>query len=94
MATKGTAILNFGAFPGVTDASVAVTGQAGIVAGSYVDAWLTAKASADHSIEEHVVESLQIVAGNIVAGTGFTIYGVNTQPGRIYGQWNVQWVWS
>ena len=33
---SGTATLDFGAFPGKTDASVAVTGQAAIVAGSLV----------------------------------------------------------
>jgi hypothetical protein len=75
--TVGSAVLDFGAFPGASDASVAVTGQAGIVAGSVVNAWLVATASADHSADEHLIESVKVIAGNIVAGTGFTIYGVN-----------------
>jgi hypothetical protein len=110
----GTAVLNFGAFPGATDASVAVTGQAGILAGSVVNAWLRPTASADHTADEHLVESLKVLAGNIVPGTGFTIYGLNTseiseeplgwtgankagkagQGTRLYGQWNVAWVWN
>lgn len=77
MAT-GTASLNFGAFPGASDASVAVTGQTGISAGSLVEAWLLPAATADHTADEHLVETLNVMAGTIVAGTGFTIYGINT----------------
>lgn len=78
MGASGTATLNFGAFPGASDASVAVTGQAGIVSGSLVEAWLRPEATADHSADEHMAETLKVLAGNIVAGTGFTIYGLNT----------------
>ena len=77
MAT-GTATLDFGAFPGASDASVAVTGQAAIVSGSLVEAWLRPVASTDHSADEHMVETMKVYAGNIVGGTGFTIYGFNT----------------
>jgi hypothetical protein len=75
--TTGTAELDFGAFPGASDASLAVTGQTGIVSGSIVQAWLRPVATADHTADEHLVETLRIEAGNIVAGTGFTIYGFN-----------------
>lgn len=78
MGAQGTATLDFGAFPGASDASVAVTGQASIVAGSMVEAWLRPSATADHSADEHWVETIKVVAGNISAGTGFTIYGFNT----------------
>jgi len=77
MAT-GTAELDFGAFPGKSDASVAVTGQTAILAGSLVEAWLRPVATADHTADEHMVETLKVIAGDIVAGTGFTIYGFNT----------------
>jgi hypothetical protein len=75
---QGTATLNFGAFPGGSDASVAVTGQAAILAGSLVEAWLFPTATADHTADEHWVETIKVSAGNVVAGTGFTIYGINT----------------
>jgi hypothetical protein len=111
---NGTATLDFGAFPGASDASVAVTGQAGIVAGSLVEAWIMPAATADHTDTEHMVETFKVFAATIIAGTGFTIYGFNTsqlnepltqlareqqpQSGgvgtRIYGKWNVGWVWS
>jgi hypothetical protein len=76
MAT-GVAILDFGVFPGKSDASVAVTGQAAIVAGSLVEAWIRPVATADHTDTEHMVETLKVFAADIVAGTGFTIYGFN-----------------
>jgi len=78
MGAQGTADLDFGAFPGASDASVAVTGQAGIVSGSLVEAWIRPVATADHTADEHMVETLKIFAGDIVAGTGFTIRGFNT----------------
>jgi hypothetical protein len=77
MATQGTATLDFGAFPGKSDASVAVA-SAGIGAGSLVEAWLLPAATADHTADEHMLETLKVVAGSIVAGVGFTIYGFNT----------------
>lgn len=98
MAT-GTTILDFGGFPGKSDASVDVTGQTGIVAGSLVEAWIRPVATADHTVDEHILETLKILAGNIVAGTGFTIYGVSSRQGpgdghRIYGNWTVAWAWN
>ncbi len=78
MGAQGTAVLDFGAFPGKSDTSVAVTGQAAIVSGSLVEAWLRPVATADHTADEHMLETLKIFAANIVAGTGFTIYGFNT----------------
>lgn len=78
MGATGTATINFGAFPGASDTSVAVTGQTGILSGSFVEAWIMPATSADHSIDEHLVEQLKVVAGNISAGVGFTIYGLCT----------------
>lgn len=103
----GTATIDFGAFPGKSDASIVVIGQAAILAGSFVEAWLRPVVTADHSADEHMVETLKVVAGNISAGVGFTIYGFNTgqinEPletnkggGRgtqLYGLWTVAWAW-
>lgn len=78
MGATGTASLDFGAFPGASDASLAITGQAAIVAGSLVEVWLRPVATADHTADEHLVETIKVIAGNIAAGVGFTIYGFNT----------------
>lgn len=94
MGAQGTADLDFGAFPGKTDATVTVTGEAGIVAGSLVEAWLRPVDTADHKAEEHTLNQVAVTAGNIVAGTGFTIYGITTDTLRSYGVWKVAWVWN
>ncbi len=101
MGDRGTAVINFGSFPGKSETSVAVTGQTGIVSGSLVEAWIRPVDSVDHSADEHRAETLKVLAGDIVAGTGFTIFGMNSgqvsQPNgqgtRLYGQFNVSWVW-
>lgn len=92
---SGTATLDFGAFPGSSHATVAVTGQAQIGAASEVHAWIQPAQTADHSPDEHVAEPLQVVASDLVAGTGFTIHGVNVGPGDAmpYGRFNVAWMW-
>lgn len=77
-ANVGTATINFGAFPGASDASVAVTGQAGIVAGSVVSAWIRPVDTADHSADEHMLETIKVFAHSIVAGVGFTISAFNS----------------
>lgn len=93
-ATRGTSLLDFGAFPGKSDASLAVTGQTGVTSGTIVKCWLYPVATADHTADEHIVETLEVFVGNIVAGTGFTLYGVNRGTigaTRIYGRWTVAW---
>jgi len=94
MGAQGTTTVNFGAFPGTTDTSVAVTGQAGIVAGSLVEAWVRMEATADHSADEHMVDPPEVIAGTIVAGVGFTIYALTKNTRRHYGQYTVAWVWN
>lgn len=94
MSGTGKAVLDFGAFPGSTDASIAVTGQAGIVAGSLVEAWVFPQATADHSSDEHIVDPPRMIAGDIIAGTGFTIYGFTQNTQRHIGRYTVAWVWS
>ncbi len=76
--TRGVTTVNFGAFPGASDASATITGQAGIAAGSRVRAWIEATATADHSADEHWLETIDVIAGNIDDATGFTIYAKNT----------------
>ena len=99
MAT-GTATIDFGAFPGAADTSLAITGQAAIASGSLVEAWIRPVASADHSADEHMVEPMNVFAGSIVAATGFTIYVFEATPDtpmneghRLYGTWTIAWAW-
>jgi hypothetical protein len=80
MGAQGTATLDFGAFPGKSDASVTVTGLTGIQPTSLVEAWLHPAATADHSADEHLVESIKVMArpDTIVTDSSFRIDGVNT----------------
>jgi hypothetical protein len=105
----GVGTVNFGAAPGAADASLTITGQTNIVAGSSVDAWIICTATADHSVDEHWVDPPDIKVGNIVPGVGFTIYaqcrgpaggvdggGQNSQTTgqtTCYGSWSVAWQW-
>lgn len=68
------------------------------------------KATADHSIDEHWADAPNVLAGNVQAGVGFTIYGVvkdvwggvaaTRQPtpancdNLAYGLWTVAWCWN
>ena len=90
----GTTVVNFGAFPGSTDASLTITGQTAITLSSIVEAWLTPIDTADHSADEHIIDSPEVFAGNIVAGVGFTIYAVIKDQYRKYGQYTVSWRWK
>lgn len=74
MAGQGTTTIDFGAFPGTADTSVAVA-QTGILSSSLVEAWIYPSATADHSADEHWVDPPVVIAGNVSAGVGFTIYG-------------------
>jgi hypothetical protein len=75
MGAQNTATIDFGAFPGSAEASVAVTGQGSILSGSLAEAWLFPAATADHSVDEHYMAStmIDVIAGDVVAGVGFTV---------------------
>lgn len=77
MGAQNTTTVNFGAFPGPSEAEVVVTGQTGILADSLVEARIWPVATADHSEDEHICEapSFEVVVpqSSIVPGTGFTI---------------------
>jgi hypothetical protein len=94
LGAQGTATLDFGATP-IDSASVAVIGQASIAAGSAVEAFFMRTSTADNGLDQHVEAAAlcPLVCGNIVAGTGFTIYA---HPIAMLGtgQFTVNWVWN
>lgn len=88
MGAQGTTTIDFGAYPGSPDASIAVTGQTSITASSLVEAWIFPTATADHSIDEHIIDAPRVIAGNVSAGVGFTIYGfAQDQRAMLRDQW-------
>lgn len=90
----GSATLAFGATPGSSTASIAVTGQTNILAGSRVKAWFQGSTS-DHNKYEHTrifPSRVGLAVGDIVAGTGFTIHAETEM--RLTGDVSVKWEWS
>ncbi len=76
MGAQGTAILDFGSFPGSNVATVD-TAAAGVVAASAVEAWIRPAASADHTVEDHLAAAMKIV-GAYLSDNNIRITGLNT----------------
>lgn len=96
MATgQGTATLNFGAFPGSNEASVAVAGQASILATSKAEAYVMGDDTATgHTASDHryFAALVGLTCGTPTAATGFTIHARSTE--KLQGQFAVRWVWA
>lgn len=93
MAT-GSAVIDFGAYPGSNEASVVVSGQSSILATSSVEAWLMAEVQGTHTVNDATYASLltAIVCSVPTASTGFTIYARSVE--KLQGQFKVRWVWA
>jgi hypothetical protein len=100
-ATSGTTLIDFGAFPGSAWAQTAVAAVDVRDPNAIVNAWILPAATADHSIDEHIIDPPLVSAyadgsGNIVI-TGVPRF---TPPSPIppdpmpYGKWNVGWAFS
>lgn len=76
MGATGIATLDFGAFPGASDATLDVA-TAGVVASSRVEAWIQPAATADHTDDEHMVETLKVF-GLYLSNDNIRIRGFNT----------------
>ncbi|MDP2786258.1 MAG: hypothetical protein Q8O38_16945 [Sulfurimicrobium sp.] len=90
---SGSAVIDFGAFPGSNESSVAVTGQSAILATSAADAVWMVESTADHTDSDHAYASLFIVLICTVPspGVGFTI-NARSQD-KMQGTYKVRWNW-
>ena len=88
---SGTTTVDFGS-TGSTDVTTNVTGQTGILTTSSVSTVILVKSSSNHTADEHWVENPNVAVGNIVAGTGFTIYA-STNNFPLVGIFNISWMW-
>jgi hypothetical protein len=92
---QGSATIDFGAVPGTNIVSIAVAGQAGIVAGSQVQAFLMGNDStASHNTDEHEFLShyINFSVDAVTAGVGFTINAITEL--RLTGTFVLRWRWS
>lgn len=92
-AAVSSATIDFGAFPGSNEASVAFADTA-IAAGSNIRAWFAADAtSADHTALDHRYAPVFIELTALpTAGVGGTIYARSEH--KMQGQWSVKYSWS
>lgn len=91
----GSTTLNFGAYPGSNEASVAVTGLSTISATSKADAFVMADdTSTSHTASDHrYFESFaSLSCGTPTAGVGFTIYARSIE--KLTGTWTIRYVWA
>jgi hypothetical protein len=93
MGAKGTAVLDFTSTYS-EEASVVVP-VASILSGSHVEAFFMLESTAGNTVDDHDQAAVlcQLVCGNIVAGTSFTIYG-RLKEGLAKDTFNVRWVWD
>lgn len=87
---RGVATLDFGNYG--EDAVVEVTGQTAIPTGASVIATVAAVDTPENLADEVVLDPPMIVAGAVVAGVGFNIYG-RALEGGLHGRINVNWHW-
>ena len=92
--TTGSADIDFGAWPGANETSIAVTGQTGIGAGSKITVSMTAVATSNNTIDDakYAAALIGLSVGTIVNGTGFTIYARSIH--KMQGIFTVTWTWT
>ena len=86
--TKGEVTLDFGARS--KTAEVVVTGLGNILTTSVVFVLVKIEATADHSIDDLLIDPIRIAYKDLIAGTGFTIYG-EMDNARASGKYTIQW---
>ena len=95
MGATGTATIDFGSFPGSSEASVAVAGQASILTTSKVEAFIMGDdTSGAHTANDHryAAALFGLTCGTPTLATGFTIYGRCLD--KMQGTFAVRWVWA
>lgn len=89
----GTFTLYFGAFPGSNEASVNITGQAGVSATTPVEAFLMAEAAGTHTVSDATYAARFIsLTCTAPAGSAFTVHARSEH--KMQGQFAGRYVWA
>ena len=90
----GIATIDFGSTP-ASEAVVEVTGQTDITAACAVEAWFTARATADNNAEAHQQAAvfMRLVCSVPTDGVGFTLTAYCLM-GYATGTFAIDWTWS
>jgi hypothetical protein len=86
---QGTATLDFGS--GNVSAEVVVTGVTKALTTSNVLCQLKVEATAEHPVDDLLIDPIRLLVKDLVSGTGFTIYG-HMDNARANGTYKVQWL--
>ncbi len=87
---QSTITIDFGT--GKTDVSLDVADPT-ITGGQLVEAWIFPATTANNTAENHWVEDLKVIAGNVQAGVGFTIYA-HYKTGLAHGVYSLGYVFN
>jgi len=110
MSANGQTTVNFGAFPGTSEASVDVAGQTGLVVTSEVEGWVLPVDTATHTADENKIERIRVIGFWFVNDTLRLVAYDNASPAwkdvnydtknpgaqaqRLYGEYNLGWAWN
>jgi hypothetical protein len=91
MSATGTATVDFGTNPGATYATIDVTGQSGLSAASFLDAFIQTEATADNTAESHTF-ARQVIscACEYLTATSFRIHCLCQE--LVWGTFKLRWV--
>jgi hypothetical protein len=87
--TKGIALIDFGA--AANDMQFVAIAEATVTASSVVLLSIDPSGTADHSADEHLIESFELRLGEIRPGVGFDIWMVAGDNAGLEGKWGVRW---
>lgn len=90
MAEVGEGTIDFGT-SGETNVTMSVV-RPEMLAGSHVEAYLFPRDTADHTVDEHIIDGPLIYAHDISAGVGFSVSGVSRNGDVLFGAWTFRWV--
>lgn len=82
--------INFGSAPGVDSVTVAVA-RPSVTATAAVTAVLYPQATANKSMDEHLMERISVWAHDVVPGVGFSVTASSTGPGLLTGIFSTLW---
>lgn len=82
--------IDFGNAPGLDSVTVAIA-RPTVTAAAAVTAVLYPQATANKSMDEHLMERISVWAHDVVPGVGFSVTASSTGPGLLTGIFSTLW---
>jgi len=90
MATQSTTTIDFGS--AATDVTTAVAAPT-ITGSQLVEVWIFPAVTASNTVDNHWVDDIHVMAGNVQNGVGFTLYA-SCKTGFAHGVFNIAYVFN